>query len=112
VIILSNDASADRVLFRDVLGFPSVDTGDDWLIFALPPVELAVHSADDDARQELYLMCDDPAVERAALTSQGARTSDVEEARWGSVTKIELPGGGRVGLSQPRHPTAFRAPPT
>src|ERR1700722_13061456 len=105
VIIFSKDASADRAFFRDVLGFPSVDAGHDWLIFALPPAELAVHPADDDVTHELYLMCDDIQAERAALATKGAQTSEVEEARWGSVTKIELPGGGSVGLYQPRHPT-------
>ena len=110
VIIFSNDASADRAFFRDVLGFSSVDAGQDWLIFALPPAELAVHPSDDDLGHELYLMCDDLPAERAALASKGVRTSEVEEARWGSVTKIELPGGGTVGLYQPRHPTAVPVP--
>jgi len=110
VIIFSNEASADRAFFRDVLGFHSVDAGHDWLIFALPPAELAVHPSDDDVGHELYLMCDDLPAETAALATKGVRTSEVEEARWGSVTKIELPGGGQVGLYQPRHPTAVPAP--
>jgi len=110
VIIFSNDASADRAFFRDVLGFPSVDAGQDWLIFALPPAELAVHPSDDDLAHELYLMCDDLSAETAALATKGVQTSEVEEARWGSVTKIELPGGGQVGLYQPRHPTAVPTP--
>ena len=110
MIIFSKDASADRVFFRDVLGFPSVDAGHDWLIFALPPAELAVHPADGDVGHELYLMCKDLPSEIEALATKGVRTSEVEEARWGSVTKIELPGGGQVGLYQPRHPTAVPAP--
>jgi catechol 2,3-dioxygenase-like lactoylglutathione lyase family enzyme len=107
VIIYSNDASADRAFFRDVLGYPSVDAGHGWLIFALPPAELAVHPAEGDGGHELYLMCDDLGAEMAALEEKGVPCSDVEEARWGSVTKIQLPGGGQVGLYQPKHPTAL-----
>ena len=107
VVIFSRDASADRAFFRDVLGYSSVDAGHDWLIFALPPAELAVHPAEDDGGHELYLMCDDLRSEMAALVTKGIRCSDVEEARWGSVTKIHLPGGGTVGLYQPKHPTAL-----
>ena len=110
VIIFSKNASADRVFFRDVLGFPSVDAGHDWLIFSLPPTELAVHPAADDVAHELYLMCGDLPSEMEALAAQGVQTSEVEEARWGSVTKIDLPGGGQVGLYQPKHPTAIPAP--
>ncbi len=107
VIVFSNDAAADRAFFRDVLGYPSGDAGHDWLIFLLPPAELAVHPADDDVGHELYLMCDDLPTEIATLEAKGIGTSEVEEARWGSVTKIQLPGGGHVGLYQPKHPTAL-----
>jgi catechol 2,3-dioxygenase-like lactoylglutathione lyase family enzyme len=109
VIVFSHDALADRTFFRDVLGFPAVDAGHDWLIFALPPAELAVHPEDGAAAHELYLMCDDLPAEIEALKARGVQTSAVEEARWGSVTKIQLPGGGEVGLYQPRHPTALPA---
>ena len=107
VIIYSRDAAADRAFFRHVLGYPSVDAGHGWLIFALPPAELAVHPADGDGGHELYLMCDDLQAETAALLQKGVRCSDVEEARWGSVTKFQLPGGSEVGLYQPKHPTAL-----
>jgi catechol 2,3-dioxygenase-like lactoylglutathione lyase family enzyme len=107
VIIYSKDAAADRAFFRDVLGYPSVDAGHDWLIFTLPPAELAVHPADDDGAHELYLMCDDLSAEIVGLEENGIRCSEVEEARWGWVTKIQLPGGGQVGLYEPRHPTAL-----
>jgi hypothetical protein len=110
VIVFSNDASADRAFVRDVLGYAWVDAGHDWLIFALPPAELAVHPAEGDLGHELYLMCDDLHAEISALTAKGVRTSEVEEARWGSVTKIQLPGGGQIGLYQPKHPTALPAP--
>ena len=108
MVIYSRDASADRAFFRDVLGYPFVDAGHDWLVFALPPAELAVHPADEGGANELYFMCDDLRSEMDALVEKGARCFDVEEARWGSVTKIELPGGGAVGLYQPKHPTALR----
>ncbi len=107
VIVYSKDASADRAFFRDVLGYASVDAGHDWLIFELPPAELAVHPSDHDGGSELYLMCDDLRSEMAALVQKGIRCSEVEEARWGSVTRIGLPGGGQVGLYQPKHATAL-----
>ncbi len=108
VILFSRDATADRAFLRDVLGFRSVDAGHDWLIFELPPAEVAVHPVEEDSGHELYLMCDDLQAEMASLGEKGVRCSDVDEARWGSVTKIGLPGGGTVGLYQPKHPMAVR----
>lgn len=105
--IYSRDAEADRAFFRDVLGFPTVDAGGGWLIFALPPAEAAFHPTDQDGGHELFLMCDDLAAEMAALAGRGVVCSDVEEARWGSITRIALPGGGAVRLYQPKHPTAI-----
>jgi catechol 2,3-dioxygenase-like lactoylglutathione lyase family enzyme len=107
IVIYSKDASADRAFFRDVLGYPSVDAGHDWLIFALPPAEVAVHPAEDSGGHELYLMCDDLNSEMVTLAAKGVRCSGVEEARWGSITRIHLPGGGSVGLYQPKHPLAL-----
>ena len=107
VIVYSRDATADRAFLRDVLGFASVDAGHGWLIFALPPAEAAVHPAEENERPELYLMCDDLRAEIAALAEKGVACSEVQEARWGSITKIRLPGGGEVGLYQPKHPTAL-----
>jgi hypothetical protein len=103
VVILSNDAAADRDFFADVLGFDHVDAGGGWLIFGLPPAELAMHPAETVGAQ-LYLMCDDLASEMSTLAERGVQCSEVEEARWGSVTTIRLPGGGEVGLYQPKHP--------
>jgi catechol 2,3-dioxygenase-like lactoylglutathione lyase family enzyme len=103
VIIYSEDAAADRAFFRDILGFSWVDAGHDWLIFSLPPAELAVHPVEGPAGPELFFMCDDLTAEMAALGERNVPCSEVEEARWGSVTKIQLPGGGEVGLYQPRH---------
>jgi hypothetical protein len=107
VILTSEDATADRNFFRDVLRYPSVDAGQDWLIFKLPPAELAVHPGGEDGSHELYLMCDDLAAEMTALAEKGVRCAPVEEARWGSVTKIQLPGGAQVGLYQPKHALAL-----
>lgn len=107
VIVYSTNAEADRAFFRDVLGSPSVDAGHGWLIFALPPSELAVHPAEENGRHEFYLMCDDLKAEIAALAEKGVQCSAVQEARWGSITKIRLPGGGEIGLYQPKHPTAL-----
>lgn len=105
VILYSTDATADRAFFRDILGFSSVDAGRDWLIFALPPAELAVHPAEGGAAPELYFMSDNLNTDIAALRDRKVQCSDVEDLRWGSVTRIRLPGGGEVGLYQPKHPS-------
>jgi len=110
VIVYSEDAEADRAFFKDVLGFSAVDAGHGWLIFALPPAELAVHPSDGGVRNELYLMCTDLRAEMAALERRGVRCSEVEEARWGSMTRIRLPGGGDVGLYQPNHASPLVPP--
>jgi hypothetical protein len=107
VILYSKDAAADRAFCRDVLGFASVDAGHGWLIFALPPAEMAVHPAEEPERHELFLMCDDLKAEIVALGEKGVRVTDPQEARWGSIAKIRLPGGGEIGLYQPKHPTAL-----
>jgi hypothetical protein len=105
MILYSNDAEADRAFLGETFGFSSVDAGGGWLIFALPPAEVAVHPAERPGA-DLYLMCDDLESEMRALTDRGVTCSAVEEARWGSVTKISLPGGGQIGLYQPRHSLA------
>ena len=106
IILYSNDAEADRAFLGETFGFNSVDAGAGWLIFALPPAEVAVHPADTPVA-DLYLMCDDLESELRGLADRGVVYSAVEEARWGSVTRISLPGGGQIGLYQPRHPLAF-----
>jgi hypothetical protein len=107
VIVYSRDAAADRAFLSDMLGFASIDAGHGWLIFALPPAEVAVHPAGENERPELYFMCEDLRAEISALAKKGVETSEVQEARWGSITKIRLPGGGEAGLYQPKHPTAL-----
>jgi catechol 2,3-dioxygenase-like lactoylglutathione lyase family enzyme len=104
-IVYSRDAEADRAFFRDVLGFPSVDAGGGWLIFALPPAELAAHPADAGGRHELYLMCDEIEATVADLEAKGVEfTAPVSEAGFGLLTSLKLPGGGELGLYEPRHP--------
>ena len=109
VIVYSKDAEADRAFFRDVLGFPHVDAGHGWLIFALPPAEAAFHPAEENGAHELYFMCDDLEATMAGLRGKGISCSEVHEERWGSLTHITLPGGGKLGLYEPKHETAIRA---
>jgi len=109
VIVFSKDAEADRAFFRDVLRFPSVDAGHGWLIFALPPSEVAFHPAEQNGSHELYLMCDDIESEIAELVGHGVACSAIVQERWGDITRITLPGGGTLGLYQPKHTTAIKA---
>ena len=104
-IVYSRDADADRAFFRDVLGFPSVDAGGGWLIFALPPAELAAHPADTGGRHELYLMCDEIESTVADLQAKGVEfAAPVSDEGFGLLTSLKLPGGGELGLYEPRHP--------
>lgn len=107
LIIYSNDAEADRAFFRDVLEYPHVDAGGGWLIFKLPPAEAAVHPTTGPESHELYLMCDDAEGTVRELTARGVQfTEPVTDAGWGLLTRFRLPGGGEVGLYEPRHPRA------
>jgi len=103
VIIYSKDAEADRAFIKDVLGFRSVDLGHGWLIFALQPAEVAVHPGGENDQHELYLMCEDLEQAIAALDAKGIQCTDMQEPPWGILTSIKLPGGGRLGLYQPKH---------
>ena len=110
-LIYSKKDEATRAFFRDVLGFPAVDAGRGWLIFAAPPAELAVHPAEGEAEgdefHELYLMCDDIEATVADLKRKGVSTGAIQEQPWGRVTQIALPSGDELGLYEPRHPTAI-----
>jgi catechol 2,3-dioxygenase-like lactoylglutathione lyase family enzyme len=108
VILYSADAAADRAFIRDVLGYPHLDAGDGWLIFKAPPAELAVHPTEGPEKHELYLMCDDITATVADLEANGVEfATPVNDQGWGLLTMIRLPGGGQLGLYQPRHPTAY-----
>ena len=103
VIIYSKDSEADRAFFRDVLTYQSVDAGHGWLIFALPPAEVAVHPSKDNDVHELFLMCDDIQALIAEMTQKKVTCSPIDEQRWGSITRLTLPGGGKLGVYQPKH---------
>jgi catechol 2,3-dioxygenase-like lactoylglutathione lyase family enzyme len=107
VIVYSRDADADRSFFRDVLRLPSVDAGGGWLIFALPPAEIAVHPGEKNDVHELYLTCDDVRATMEELRARGILCAEPTQEAWGLRTAIPLPGGGRIGLYQPQHPTAM-----
>jgi len=106
VIIYSRDAEADRDFFRDVLRCPHVDAGHGWLIFKLPPAEVAVHPGEVDSH-ELFLMCDDLDATIAELTASGVEfVKQPERQPWGMLTSIRLPGGSELGLYEPFHERA------
>lgn len=102
-VIYSTDAEADRSFLQDVLGLPHVDVGGGWLIFGLPPSEIAVHPSDVNNRQEIYLMCDDVDVIIGQLAEHEIECGDVEDMGWGRLTNLTLPGGGKLGVYEPRH---------
>jgi len=109
-IVFSPAAEKVRAFFADVLGMPSVDAGGGWLIFALPPAELAVHPAEGDTRHELYLMCDDINATLAELRAKGVDVArDVSDQGWGLLAAIRLPDGSELPIYEPRHPLAPRA---
>jgi catechol 2,3-dioxygenase-like lactoylglutathione lyase family enzyme len=104
VILYSKDAERDRDFFRDVLKLPHVDAGHGWLIFALPPSEVAVHPSETSEAHELYFLCDDVQAFIASMKRKKLTCSPVEEQRWGSITHLTLPGGGKLGVYQAKHP--------
>jgi hypothetical protein len=107
VIIFSKDADADRAFFRDVLKYPFADAGHGWLIFALPPAEVAVHPGRNGVH-ELYLMCDDVHALIAEMKRRKVKCSPLHEERWGLLTGITLPGGGKLGIYEPRHASPLK----
>jgi len=113
VILFTRDSAGMRAWFRDVLELPSVDAGEGWLIFALPPAEVAIHPAAQAGGHEgpppshrLYLMCDDVHATVARLAARGVETaSPITDQGWGLLTSLRTPDGGEIGLYQPRHPS-------
>ena len=109
MIVYSSNADADRAFFRDVLEFPGVDAHHGWLIFALPPSEIAVHPAAESGRHEIYLMCKDVAALVAKLRAHKVECSEIDNQGWGMLTQVTLPGGGELGIYQPRHLLAHQS---
>ncbi|MGB9375971.1 MAG: VOC family protein [Mycobacteriales bacterium] len=107
-IIFTKDADADRAFFRDVLGFDGTDAGDGWLIFRMPPAELAFHPADGPSTHAVYLMCDDITATVESLQAKGVEfDGPISDQGWGRLTSIKTPGGAVIGMYEPRHPTAI-----
>jgi catechol 2,3-dioxygenase-like lactoylglutathione lyase family enzyme len=105
-IIFAEDAETARGFFRDVLGLPSVDAGEGWLIFALPPGELALHPNDGPGHHELYLMCHDIQSTVKELKRKGVEfVSPITDAGYGLATRLKVPGAGEIGLYEPKHPS-------
>ena len=112
VILYSADADADRAFLRDVIGLGHVDVGDGWLIFGLPPAEVAIHPGEDGGAQEVYLMCDEVGAFVAAMEARAIACTAPVDRGWGILTEVTLPGGGKLGVYQPRHarPAVAQAP--
>jgi hypothetical protein len=102
-IIYSANPDADRTFLRDILKFPNVDVGDGWLIFGLPPAEVAVHPSNKNNVHEFYLMCDDVEAFVAAMKEHNIACSSIQNQGWGLLTQLTLPGGGTIGAYEPRH---------
>ena len=102
-VIYSKDPEADRTFLRDVLGLPNVDVGGGWLIFGLPPAEVAVHPSDNNDVHQFYLLCDDVEAVIKEMQQRNVVCSPVHKADWGAVTEITLPGGGKLGVYEPFH---------
>jgi predicted enzyme related to lactoylglutathione lyase len=110
-IMFSRDPEADRAFFREVLELRAVDAGGGWLIFALPPAELAVHPTDGAARHELYLMCENIRATVDGLVAKGVEvTGGITEAAWGLTAALKLPSGSELALYEPRHPSPLSSP--
>ena len=111
-IIYSKNPAADRRFLKDVLGLPHVDVGDGWLIFGLPPSEVAVHPSEKNDVHEFYLICADVDAFAARVTARGLGCSPVREMGWGRLVQVSLPGGGKLGVYEPRHarPRSVAAP--
>jgi hypothetical protein len=107
IVVYSSDAEADRRFLRDILAFAHVDAGAGWLVFKLPPAEVAVHPAGESSSPELYLMCDDLDATMADLSSHGVPCAAVTKARWGRLSRFRLPGGSEIGIYEPQHPRAI-----
>lgn len=104
IVLYSTSPEVDRAFFRDVLKLTNVDAGDGWLIFGLPPAEVAVHPSDENDKHELYLMCENIEALVEEMRKRGNVFSPVQDEGWGLLTHLKLPGGGKLGIYEPRHP--------
>ena len=102
-ILYSSDPEADKEFFKNVLKFPHVDVGHGWLIFGLPPSEVAIHPANESGLHEFYLLCDDIHTFVKEMTEQNINCSEIQAQRWGLIILLSLPGGGKIGVYEPRH---------
>jgi hypothetical protein len=102
-IIYSSDPDADRAFFRDVLALPNVDVGGGWLIFGLPPAEIAFHAAESSGKHELYLMVRNIEEFVGRMRALSIPCTAIDDERWGRLVNITLPGGGALGVYEPRH---------
>jgi len=102
-IIYSSDAQADMDFFKNVLKFPNVDAGRGWLIFGLPPSEIAIHPSAEGGMHEFYLLCDDINAFVQEMAERGITCSTIETQRWGNITKLTLPSGAKIGVYEPKH---------
>jgi hypothetical protein len=102
-ILYSTNPAADRAFFRDILHLTSVDVGAGWLIFGLPPAEIAVHPAEQSGKQEIYLLCEDIKSFIQEMTRHKISCTPVQKQTWGMLTQVTLPGGGELGVYQPQH---------
>ena len=102
-ILYSSDPEADKEFFKNILKFPNVDVGHGWLIFGLPPSEIAVHPANESGQLEFYLLCDDVHAFVEEMGAQNINCSEIRAQRWGLITQLTLPGGAKLGVYEPRH---------
>jgi hypothetical protein len=110
-IVYSSDAEADRGFFKNILRFPNVDIGHGWLIFGLPPAEIAIHPSTENGPHEFYLMCDDINLFVKEMAEHKISCSELEDQRWGMLTYLTLPGGGKLGVYEPKHASPVNPDP-
>ena len=103
ILISSTNGDADRAFLKDILGLPHVDVGDGWLIFGLPPSEVAVHPGKND-EHELFFMCENMGAFADTLKAKGIECAPAADQGWGVVSSFLLPGGGKINVYEPRHP--------
>ena len=107
IVVYTKNPEADREFYKEILALRSVDAGEGWLIFAVPAAEVAFHPHQENDKHEMYFMCDDIKAQVATLKKKGLRVGEISEQRWGTLASLSLPGGGSIGLYEPKHPVTF-----